>query len=106
MPDPPEARPGSPFITVSQSLLIYFRSPKTFVSCAGVEVLMRSNTTWSAIALGVTPETISVPQLEMHPLVHCAAVPGAPVGDFDCVQKSVVVPHCGDVGQYGNLEES
>lgn len=45
-------------------------------------------------ALGADPVTISVPQFDMHPLVPPAAVPGAPVGDFDSVQKSEVVPHC------------
>jgi hypothetical protein len=36
---------------------------------------------------------ISVPQLDIHPLVPSAAVPGAPVGDSVIVQNSAVVPH-------------
>lgn len=39
---------------------------------------------------------IAVPQLDIHPLVPSAAVPGAPVGDFVIVQNSAVIPHCSE----------
>ena len=36
---------------------------------------------------------MSVPQLEIQPFSPGADVPGAPVGDFEMVQKSLLIPH-------------
>lgn len=41
---------------------------------------------------GGADATISVPQLDIHPLLPAAAVPGAPVADELGVQKSDVIP--------------
>lgn len=42
---------------------------------------------------GAEPMTMLVPQLEMQPFSPGADVPGAPVGDSDSVQKSLLIPH-------------
>ena len=45
------------------------------------------------VSLGGSDVRISSPQLEMQPFSPGAAVPGAPVLEFDGLQKSPVVPH-------------
>jgi len=48
------------------------------------------------------PTMMLVPQLDIHPFVPSAAVPGAPVGDSVIVQNSAVIPHySGSQSQYG-----
>lgn len=48
---------------------------------------------------GALLEMIAVPRLEIQPFCPLAAVPGAPVGDSERVQNSVVVPHCPQISQ-------
>jgi hypothetical protein len=48
---------------------------------------------------GGSDEITSVPQLEMHPFLPGAAVPGAPDLDSLLVQNSVVLPHWPQMSQ-------
>jgi hypothetical protein len=41
----------------------------------------------------LVPEGTLMPQFEMQPFSPGAEVPGAPVVDFETVQKSLVIPH-------------